>query len=333
MADNRPQEVAPGFTEIFLPEQLLIDGKLFPRAFSPSSPHLPPAHIFHSNRLFLEQQLLEHGALFLRGFPLQSGQDFNSVVEAIGWDSLSYVGSAPRTKVVGDVYTANDSNPDVSVPFHHEMVQVAEGWPSKLLFFCETNAAEGGQTPIVLSRKVTEKMWQEFPEFMEKLDELGLLYLKILPKEMDPEYLSRQGWPLVFGTSDPKEAEQRAMNQFTARVEWLADESLKMISGPFKGTRSFGRQGQNAWFNAIAVYFKRASTKTGLSSDTPYDVIFGDGSRLPADAVEASVNIIEDLSVDIAWQKGDLMIVDNFAVMHGRRPYKPPRRVLVFLCK
>lgn len=329
--EEEEEEEAPGLVEAFLPEQRLVDGLLFPKVFSPSS--YSSASVFLSNQVFLERQLLRHGALFFRGFPWFSPADFNSLVQATAWERLPYVGSAPRTKVVDGVYTANDSNPSVFIPFHHEMAQVTDGCPSKVLFFCETEPAEQGQTPIVVSHKVTEKMWEQFPEFMQKLEELGLLYVKVLPMKMDPSQISLQGWPLVFGTSDRSEAEQRATIQFNARVEWLPGDCLKMISGPFKATRNFDRQGRDAWFNMIVAYCTGATTKTGVSSDQPYDVLFGDNSPLPPNALEGCRRIHEELSVDMPWQKGDLMIVDNFAVMHGRRAYKPPRQVLVALCK
>ena len=31
------------------------------------------------------------------------------------------------------------------------------------------------------------------------------------------------------------------------------------------------------------------------------------------------------------WEKGDLLLVDNFLVMHGRRPFVGPRKVLASL--
>ncbi|MDA2921410.1 TauD/TfdA family dioxygenase, partial [Desulfobacterota bacterium AH_259_B03_O07] len=29
------------------------------------------------------------------------------------------------------------------------------------------------------------------------------------------------------------------------------------------------------------------------------------------------------------WQKGDVMVLDNYLVAHGRRPFKGPRKILV----
>jgi alpha-ketoglutarate-dependent taurine dioxygenase len=36
-------------------------------------------------------------------------------------------------------------------------------------------------------------------------------------------------------------------------------------------------------------------------------------------------------SVEIVfpWQAGDVMVIDNILAMHGRKPYRGPRRIVV----
>jgi len=41
--------------------------------------------------------------------------------------------------------------------------------------------------------------------------------------------------------------------------------------------------------------------------------------------------IAENITYDHFWQKGDLLLVDNFLVMHGRRPFVGTRKVLASL--
>ena len=126
-----------GLQETYLKEQRVVDGKLFPLVFKPSlvnqtislesSQHdlaSSPLHIFKQNREFIEHKLDEHGVVFFRGFSLHSASHFNSIVDGFGWRNMSYVGSAPRTRILGSIYTASDANPNVSIPFHHEMSQV-----------------------------------------------------------------------------------------------------------------------------------------------------------------------------------------------------------------
>lgn len=59
----------------------------------------------------------------------------------------------------------------------------------------------------------------------------------------------------------------------------------------------------------------------------------GDGCDIPDEAVEALKAIMDEECVDFRWEEGDVLLLDNLAVQHGRRPSKPPRRVLVAICK
>ena len=72
---------------------------------------------------------------------------------------------------------------------------------------------------------------------------------------------------------------------------------------------------------------------TGVYKPGSDDVTYGDGSQLPEEAVRGCARIMEEEAVDIPWQQGDIMVLDNRAVMHGKRPAKPPRLILLALYK
>jgi hypothetical protein len=116
-----------------IPQQKHYESKPFPAVISPPSASIPiPAlslplftQTIKTQKHYLDSLLHESGAVLFRGFPVNSADDFNDVVEAFGFDELPYVGgAAPRTSVVGRVFTANESPPDQKIPFHHEMAQV-----------------------------------------------------------------------------------------------------------------------------------------------------------------------------------------------------------------
>lgn len=121
--------VEMGFVETRLPQQKIVGGFPFPSVLSPN-----PTLAFDLSRFTdtikqqkprLEQLLRSSGAVLLRDFPVETASDFNRAVESFGYEELPYVGgAAPRTNVVGRVFTANESPPDQKIPFHHEMAQV-----------------------------------------------------------------------------------------------------------------------------------------------------------------------------------------------------------------
>ena len=63
--------------------------------------------------------------------------------------------------------------------------------------------------------------------------------------------------------------------------------------------------------------------------ELPQSVTFADGSPIPAEYVTQVRDRGLAHAVDVDWQEGDLLVVDNVLVAHGRRPFTGPRRVLV----
>ncbi|XP_042949726.1 clavaminate synthase-like protein At3g21360 [Carya illinoinensis] len=320
------------FVEMQIPHQKFYNGIQFPYALSPnpetplSLSHLTQA--IKSQKPFLEALLLKSGALLFRGIPVSTASTFNDVVEAFGFDELPYVGGgAPRTKVVGRVTTANESPPDQNIPFHHEMVQLPE-FPSKLFFFCEVEPGSGGETPIVLSHIVYERMKERHPEFVGRLEEHGLVYTRVLLEDDDPLSPIGRGWKSTLSTEDKSVAGQRAA-KLGMKLEWLKDGAVKTIWGPMPAIKYDKARQRNVWFNQMAF----AYTVYDAGNDPGKAVTFGDGKPIPAYIINDCVNILEEESVAFPWQRGDILLLDNLAVLHSRRSSKTPRRILASLCK
>ena len=67
----------------------------------------------------------------------------------------------------------------------------------------------GGETPIVLSHLVYEKMKERHPEFLERLEEHGLLYTRVIGEDDDLSSPIGRGWKSTFLTKDKSVAEER----------------------------------------------------------------------------------------------------------------------------
>jgi len=332
-------QITADFEETRIAQQNWVEGIPFPRvlvagpAFSQTCSTQPPAQAvgeaIRRNRDWVESLLHSSGAVLFRGFPIHSAQDFNEFVVAFGYEELPYVGgAAPRTNVLGRVFTANESPPDQPIPFHHEMAQVPE-YPAKLFFYCEVEPAVGGETPIVLSHLIYKKMAEQFPDFVKKLEETGLLYIRILGEDDDPSSPIGRGWHSTFLTKDKNEAEKRAARLGT-KLEWLEDGGVKTIMGPIPAIKVDRSRGRKIWFNSMVAAF------TGWKdarNDPEKAVTFGDGTPLPTDVILACLRILDEEAVAIPWHRGDVLLLDNLAVLHSRRSFEPPRRVLASLCK
>ncbi|XP_037404480.1 clavaminate synthase-like protein At3g21360 [Triticum dicoccoides] len=325
------------FREARLPEQRAVEGVAFPAVLVPSGGPPGPgegsldeflAAVRSERASRVEPLLREAGAVLLRGFPARTAADFDAAVEAFGYEELPYVGgAAPRTNVVGRVFTANESPPDQKIPFHHEMAQVPT-FPAKLFFFCEVEPKSGGETPIVLSHYVYKRMKENFPEFVEKLEKHGLIYTRVLGEGDDPSSPIGRGWQSTFLTEDKSVAEERAV-KLGMKLEWT-DDGVKTVMGPIPTVKWDESRGRKIWFNSmVAAYTGWKDAR----NDPVKAVTFGDGSLLPADVIEACGKILEEECVAVPWQQGDILLIDNWAVLHSRRSFEPPRRVLASLCK
>ena len=66
-------------------------------------------------------------------------------------------------------------------------------------------------------------------------------------------------------------------------------------------------------------------------NDPSKAITLGDGTPLDKDAVLKAADLAEEITFDVPWQNGDVALVDNYLVMHGRRTFSGTRKVLASL--
>ncbi|KAI3727276.1 hypothetical protein L1987_67089 [Smallanthus sonchifolius] len=320
------------FQEVELPEQRTYgDGVLFPALLSPTTNTNTNTTAFEeairAEKTWLESLLHKSGVILFRGFPVTTPSDFNNVVEAFGFPEFSYLGGrAPRTQIIGRVYTANESPLDKRIPFHHELAYNLD-FPSKLFFYCEEEPGKGGETPIVLSHIVCEKMKERYPEFVAKLEEHGLTYITITGDEDDASAIGGTGWKSAYMTDDKNIAEERAA-KLGSKLEWNGN-AVKIKAGPRQTIRFDKGNQRKIWFFNHGF----GPVKSNIDEHDTYCEL-GNGDLVPEHAIKDCMKIMEEECVAIPWKKGDVMLVNNLMALHSRMPLlKPPRRVLASLCK
>ncbi|KAH7840837.1 hypothetical protein Vadar_022367 [Vaccinium darrowii] len=302
----------------------LVDGETMPLVLQPNSNNDVESLlvVLEKNKEWFKQMIIDKSAVLLRGFNVRNAEDFNDIVETIGWENVRYVGPAPRTQIHKRIFTANEGPLSDTIIYHHEMAVMKE-YPKNVTFFCELPPSEGGQTPIVPSFKVAERMMEEFPEAVKEMEEKGLKYKFIAPGQNTQSYIGG-GWPLFLGTSDPVEAVKRAKVESDIDMEWLSNGSAEMIFANRPITKVFeGRKGRKMWFNIVTLMYGKKFTSVTMM----------DGTEIPENFVKRCEEILEEESIEFKWEKGDVLFLDNFAMLHGRRPSLPPRKVLVTLGK
>lgn len=269
--------------------------------------------------------LVEHKALVFRGFGVTPAT-LNPVIDMLLPNRLAYVhGNSPRTKVGDNLYTSTDYPPEFTISLHNEMSYAAR-WPSRLIFFCQQAPTSGGATPVVNGR-----LWLDAirPEVREAFAG-GVRYVQNLHGGLG----LGKSWQATFETDDREEVEA-FLKDTDAEWEWRADDAL-WISQVRPATIRHPVSGLEVWFNQadqwhVAGLGEEAADLIELLSEdeAPQSVQFADGSPIPAEWICHIQQVGLDHAVDVDWREGDLMVIDNVLVGHGRRPYAGQRRVLV----
>ncbi|UZW58370.1 TauD/TfdA family dioxygenase [Lysobacter enzymogenes] len=302
----------------------------FPLVVSPGVDGLNLAGWAAGHRAEIEQRLLDHGAILFRGFCNETVEHFSRFVRAVASDVLDYQErAAARSQVAAQIFTSTEYPADQAIPLHHEM-SYSHNWPSKIWFYCRQPAAAGGRTPIADDRKVVELL---SPAIKRRFLEKGVMYVKNYGDGLD------LSWQDAFQTEDRAEVE-RYCREAMMQWEWrsggrLRTRSLRhvMVSHPKLGT--------TLWFNHAHMFHLSnlsGPVRAGLlaqfaEDEVPRNAFFGDGSPIPDELLDEVRETYARVTVGFDWQRGDILLLDNFLASHGREPFKGPREILVAMAE
>ncbi|MFF9064194.1 TauD/TfdA family dioxygenase [Streptomyces sp. NPDC014891] len=269
--------------------------------------------------------LTEERAVYLRGFGI-TADTYDGAADRLLANRLAYVhGNSPRTKVGRNLYTSTEYPAEFEISMHNEM-SYAHTWPARILFYCDVAAATGGATPLVDGR-----LWLESidPEVRAAFAP-GVRYTQNLHDGMG----FGKSWQATFETEDRAEVEA-FLDGAEAEWSWQPDGTLR-VTQLRRATLEHPVTGTEVWFNQadqwhIAGLGDDAAALAELipEDELPQNAFFADGSPIPADYITHVQEIGMKTAVDVAWEAGDLLLVDNVAVAHGRRAFTGQRRILV----
>jgi alpha-ketoglutarate-dependent taurine dioxygenase len=270
-----------------------------------------------------------HGFVVFRGYGIQSDQDFHRFVEGLGLENFKYADSfsnAVRHNRTDRVFTANEAPPNVEIFLHHEMAQTLT-FPGALFFFCEKAAESGGATPICRSDRTLKTLETQNPTFIAKLRSVGVKYRNSMPSEANHESGQGRSWKDTLTVNSAHEAEEK-LAALGYQFNWLEDGGLSVQTPALAAVDHFGR-GKDVFFNQIVA---AAAGWTVAADDREPRLCFGDDSPIEHADLADTIKAAYQHTVDLEWQTGDVALLDNLKVMHGRRPFEGSRSVLASLC-
>lgn len=278
------------------------------------------------NRELVEEKLLQHGGILFRGFDVREADDLERFIQAVSGEALEYrERSSPRHAVAGNIYTSTDYPPSYPIFLHNEN-SYQKVWPRKIFFFCHTPAAEGGATPLADCRRVAKLL----PEGLrQRFVEKGWMYVRNFGDGFGLD------WQTVFQTSDRTRVEEHCAASDIA-VEWKQGGRLRTRAVRPAVTRH-PKTGEMLWFNHATFFHittleptvREALLAEFAEEDLPANTYYGDGTPIEPEVLDELRSAYHAETVSFPWQRGDLLMLDNMMVAHGRAPYAGERKVLV----
>lgn len=296
------------------------------RLVTPAHPKVDLAAWLRANQKEVDAALLEYGGILLRGFEGAWDELFPRVVQSTIRELQPYLeGATPRTALGEGVYTSTEFPEDQTIAQHNELSYVNH-WPMKICFGCKTAPEHGGATPLTDVRQVLANL---DPELVREFAARGWMLIRNYGAGLGP------GWRKVFAT-DSLDDVRRYCTQSGIELEILGSDRLRTRQVR-PAIRRHPVSGAAVWFNHIAFWHPYSlddTVRRGLEAqfghdELPYATCWGDGARIERDVIDHINDAYRRATLTTPWQQGDIVLLDNMLIAHGRAPFRGKRAIVV----
>jgi alpha-ketoglutarate-dependent taurine dioxygenase len=320
------RKVVTGSRQDWVQEELLPAGRQLPLVLKPAMDEVDLIAWVRDFRQAIDSRLRSYGAILFRGFGLGSAGELEDLIAAVSGGLMGYEDrSSPRSLVSGNIYTSTDHPSDQSIALHNEN-SYSFTWPLKIFFFGLLPATSGGETPIADSRRVYQRL---DPELRERFHRRRLMYVRNFGDGLGLP------WQTAFQTEDPAAVEEFCRNA-DIETEWKSGGRLRTRQiRPAVARHPLG--GEPVWFNqahlfhvsGLAPEVRSELLAAFAEEDLPSNVYYGDGSPIEEPALDAIRAAYDAETIAFPWQQGDVLMLDNMLIAHGRAPFEGPRKIVV----
>jgi alpha-ketoglutarate-dependent taurine dioxygenase len=285
---------------------------------------------YNDNSDFIEQKLLEHGAILFRGFDINTPGSFARLTRSIApglADCLDDNG--PRTKITSGIYTSTEYPAEYQLSMHSEYAY-SHKFPARLYFCCVVEPGQGGATPLADNRRILKKL---DPAIVEEFKTKRIKYVRNLHASSG----FGLSWQAAFQTTDRSVVESYCRDM-SIDYEWKADGGLR-LENVFDSVITHPRTGEEVWFNQAPqfhpsdypahIFESLIDSYRGKERELPQTSFFGDDSPIDVGALRHIRETMFSEATVSPWRQGDVVMIDNVLVCHGRMPYSGPRKILL----
>ena len=281
---------------------------------------------FKENWTDVKKIFKDSGIVLFRNFNINNPELFHESVNFVHKKIKNYTeASTPRTKVNKKVYTSTEYPKHKDIPLHNEM-SYSKNFPKNLWFFCQLSAEKGGETTYANSQDVFNDI---NPGVVKEFKKKQIKYVRRYGYVVD---LSCED---VFGTKEQKKI-NKICEEKQIEYKW-EDENKLVTKETNQVTLIHPLHKFEVWFNQAHLFHhtnvekkdREILQKIFGKGMYPRDVVFGDNKEIPE---KLFTNIREAYLKNekkINWEPGDIALIDNLHIAHGRKSFLGERKVFV----
>lgn len=284
---------------------------------------------YEENKEFIEDRLRNVGAIHVVGINIDNVDKFGTLMKNLCPKAPDFLdGNSSRGKYSSNVYNASEYDEASIVRLHTEF-SYSNVYPKKIFFCCQNPASTGGQTTVGDCKKALELIE---PEIVKAFDEKEIIYIRNLHSGggLGPS------WQEAFETED-KDFMEAYCKENGIEVSWKANGIVRLTQRR-PAIRKHPVTGDRLWFNQVDQFFPAIygeeiyetllEMNGGEKDALPMFSRFADGTEIKKEYIENIIKVLDDITIPVPWQKGDLLMVDNMTALHGRLPFTGPRKIL-----
>mmetsp|Transcript_10156 Transcript_10156/g.24985 ORF Transcript_10156/g.24985 Transcript_10156/m.24985 type:complete len:455 (-) Transcript_10156:371-1735(-) len=303
----------------------------FPLYISPADLGLPvdaDAEAIGAKREEVRKLMLKHGALVFRGFEsTKTMEGYRDAYKALGFQSCEdpLEGTFLRKNADKEIKFTFNQNPTHYVGMHTECTHTLG--PVSGAFWCGNPASVGGEFTLLDGRKMFYDLNQDVLErFYNKDIRIKVVGLpagplaNVLPRGMLAGAFEGLAKNMPGPTSD-------LMTKYDLDFHVLDDyEGVPRFGGLEPRQSPLNRHpvtNEPLWFCNIHNHARYLSDRrpNSLVEIARADVYFGDNSVIPPADVQHIDDITRKNLQKVAMQPGDIVLLDNYRVLHGRENF------------
>lgn len=284
----------------------------------------------------LSELLLAHGGVLLRGLPIASAADFELLAAEFLPVQEAYIGGVSRrSRVHNNVYNTTEAPPDVVIEQHLEATHTPNP-PERIVFNCQVAPQRAGETPLAsfvelydaLPAAITQPLeGEEVAYTRELMDRESRLY-QLLPATVTQSLAL--SWQEVSGCDDflgAREVLEAAGYEVSLRGKRrLRTRCCQPVISAHPQT------GRKRWYLSDQItrqlpWLTRLGRRA-LRSQLGMEFALASGRQFAPGVLDLVHDTVARVRFGFRWQEGDLLVLDNQQMSHGRNTFAGERLIL-----